>query len=145
VYAPAEASIDTLGLGLRITRVAVGETFEAAGFSVRAVGGRHAAVVDGRPDCANLGYVVEESAYHPGDSLFVPGSPVRTLFVPLQASWLKTAEAIEFVRTVRPDVTVPIHEGQVNERGLTALNSRMAESAGHGYRWLAPRESLSLP
>jgi hypothetical protein len=69
---------------------------------------------------------------------------VRTLFVPLQASWLKTAEAIEFVRAMQPEVTVPIHEGQINERGLSALNGRLAESAGHGYRWLAPRESLSL-
>jgi len=145
VYAPAEARIEPLGLGLRITRVSAGETFDAAGFSVRAVGGRHATVVDGSPDCANLGYVVEESAYHPGDSLFVPDLEVRTLFVPLQASWLKTAEAVEFVRAVRPDVTVPIHEGQLNERGLWAGNSRLAESTGHGYRWLAPRESLSLP
>jgi L-ascorbate metabolism protein UlaG (beta-lactamase superfamily) len=142
MYAPAEARIDTLGLGLDITRVAAGETFDAAGFSVHAVGGRHATVVDGRPDCANLGYVVEESAYHPGDSLFIPDSPVRTLFVPLQASWLKTAEAVEFVRSVRPEVTVPIHEGQVNERGVWALTHHLAESTDQGFRWLAPRESL---
>jgi L-ascorbate metabolism protein UlaG (beta-lactamase superfamily) len=165
VYAPAEARIDTAlgrgsigtgvggqrpptprtGPGLHLTRVSAGETFDAAGFSVRAVGGRHATVVDGSPDCANLGYLVEESAYHPGDALFVPDSPVRTLFVPLQASWLKTAEAIEFVRAVRPEVTIAIHDGQLNERGLSALGGWLAGSAGHGYRWLAPRESLSLP
>jgi L-ascorbate metabolism protein UlaG (beta-lactamase superfamily) len=143
VYAPAEARIDTLGLGLDITRVGAGETFDAAGFSVRAVGGRHAIVVDGRPDCANLGYIVEESAYHPGDSLFVPDAAVRTLFVPLQASWLKTAEAVEFVRSVRPEITVPIHEGQVNKRGLRSLTHNLAESTDHGFRWLAPRESLA--
>jgi L-ascorbate metabolism protein UlaG (beta-lactamase superfamily) len=142
VFAPAEARIDTLGLDLRVTPVSAGQTFDAGGFSVRAFGGRHATVIDGQPDCANLGYLVEESAYHPGDSLFVPDSPVHTLFVPLQASWLKTAEAIGFVRAVRPEVTVPIHEGQVNERGLSALDGRMVESAGHGYRRLAPREPL---
>jgi len=144
VYAPAEARIDTLGLDLRVVPVSVGETFDAAGFSVRAVGGRHATVFDGRPDCANLGYIVEESAYHPGDSLFVPDVPVHALFVPLQASWLKAAEAIEFVRAVRPELTVPIHEGQVNERGLAALNSWLGETTGPGYRWLAPRQSLLL-
>jgi L-ascorbate metabolism protein UlaG (beta-lactamase superfamily) len=142
VYAPAEARIDTLGLGLRVTPVSAGESFDAAGFTVHAVGGRHATVYAGQPDCANLGYLIEASAYHPGDSLAVPDAPVHTLFVPVQASWLKTAEAIDFVRAVRPTVAVPIHEGQVNERGLSALNGWMAESAGHGYRWLAPRESL---
>jgi L-ascorbate metabolism protein UlaG (beta-lactamase superfamily) len=142
VFAPAGAAVDTLGLDLPLTRVSAGEAFEAAGFAVRAIGGRHATVIDGQPDCANLGYVIEESAYHPGDSLHVPDSPVHTLFVPMQASWLKTAEAIEFVRAVRPAVTVPIHEGQLNERGRSALDARMAESANFGYRWLPPRGSL---
>jgi L-ascorbate metabolism protein UlaG (beta-lactamase superfamily) len=142
VFAPAQARIDTLGLDLPITRVSAGETFEAAGFAVRAVGGRHATVFGGRPDCANLGYLVDESTYHPGDSLHVPGSPVHTLFVPLQASWLKVADAVEFVRAVRPAVAIGIHDGQVNERGLSAVNGWLAESANAGYRWLAPRESL---
>jgi L-ascorbate metabolism protein UlaG (beta-lactamase superfamily) len=125
-----------------IVRVSPGDEFEAAGFRVRAVGGQHAVVYGDRASCVNLGYVVEETVYHPGDSLHVPDADVETLFVPLQASWLKTAEAIDFVRAVGPRRTVPIHEGQVNERGLDMLNHHLAANTANGYRYLRPRESL---
>jgi L-ascorbate metabolism protein UlaG (beta-lactamase superfamily) len=144
VFAPADAEIGALNRvsGLDIQRVSAGDRFDAAGLRVRAVGGRHATIFDGRPDCANLGYLIEESLYHPGDSLFVPDQPVETLFVPIQASWLKTGEAIAFVRSVGPAVTIPIHEGQLNERGLSAINGWMAGETDHGYRWLSPRETV---
>ena len=124
-----------------VVRVAPGDEFEAAGFRVRAVGGRHAAVYGERSSTVNVGYVVD-GAYHPSDSLHVPDDEIETLFVPLQASWLKTAEAIDFVRAVDPRRTVPIHEAQVNERGLAMLNHHLAANTANGYRYLAPRESL---
>jgi L-ascorbate metabolism protein UlaG (beta-lactamase superfamily) len=125
-----------------VVRVSPGDEFEAAGFRVRAVGGEHAVVYGDRSSCVNLGYVVDGHAYHPGDSLHVPAAGVETLFVPLQASWLKTAEAIDFVRAVDPRRTVPIHEGQVNERGLDILNHHLAANTTNGYRYLAARESF---
>jgi L-ascorbate metabolism protein UlaG (beta-lactamase superfamily) len=144
VFAPEGAELPGLGRvrGFDLVRVAPGDEFDAAGFAVRAVGGRHATVYGDQPSCVNLGYVVDGSAYHPGDSLHPPGQAVDTLFVPLQASWLKVAEAIDFVRAVNPRRTVPIHEAQVNERGLGALNHNLATHTDHGYRYLAPRESI---
>ena len=49
-----------------------GEEFSAAGFSVRAYGGLHAVIHPDIPPVANLGFLVEESIYHPGDSFDVP-------------------------------------------------------------------------
>lgn len=138
VYAPAEARI----AGLDVIGVRPGEQFTAAGFQVRAVGGRHATIHGGKPDCANLGYLVEESLYHPGDSLHVPEQPVETLLVPLQASWLKLTEAVDFVNTVAPRQAFGIHDAQINDRGLAGVNGWLAEETAHGYRWLAPREEL---
>ncbi|WP_431895753.1 MBL fold metallo-hydrolase [Nonomuraea sp. bgisy101] len=126
--------------GLPYTPVGVDEEFTAAGFRVRAVGGRHALIYGGEPDCPNLGYVVEEAVYHPGDSVHVPEGPVETLLVPLQGSWLKTAEAIDFVKAVRPERAFGIHDGQVNERGLSSLNAWLQAETGC-YRRLAPGES----
>ena len=136
VYAPAEAAIPQLA----VRRVHVGEDFTAGGFRVRAVGGRHATVYNEQPDCPNLGYVVEDALYHPGDALHVPAQRIDTLLVPIQASWLKTAEALDFVRAVDARQTFPIHDGQVNERGLASLNGWFAEQAS-GYRWLSPEQS----
>ena len=44
-----------------------GEEFSAAGFTVRAVGARHAFVYDGLPDCANLGYMRSKGRGIPQD------------------------------------------------------------------------------
>lgn len=142
VYAPADARIvgRELTRGLEITPVRAGEEFTAAGFRVRTAGGRHALIHGGQPDCANLGYLVDDLVYHPGDSLDPPGQPVQTLLVPAQASWLKLAEAIDFVWTVAPDRVFPIHDAQVNERGLASINGWFGERTT-GYRWLAPGET----
>ena len=144
VHLPAGAQVRH-GERLDAVPVQAGEEFEAAGFRVRAVGGRHATVLPDQQGCANLGYVVGGLVYHPGDALHVPDVPVDTLLVPLQAAWLKTAEAIGFVRAVRPRLAVGIHDGQVNERGLASLNGWLTEECGTDYRWLAPGTSVSLP
>ena len=138
VYAPADADIpqlETIG-------VSSGIEFTAAGFRVRAVGGRHAFIYDGEPDCANLGYVVDEAVYHPGDALYVPEQPVETLLVPAQGSWMKMAEAIDFIKAIEPQRTFPIHDAQLNDRGLNSVNAWLGESTDSGYRYLAPGESL---
>jgi L-ascorbate metabolism protein UlaG (beta-lactamase superfamily) len=98
----------------------------------------HALVYGHTPDCANLGYVVEDSLYHPGDSLHLPDQPIETLLVPIQASWLKTAEAIDFALAIAPERSFGIHDGQINERGLEAINHRLAAETGDVYSWLPP-------
>ena len=137
VYVPVGCSMP----GITVVGVQPGKTFAAAGIAVRAVGGRHAAVYHGQPDCTNLGYVIGDLLYHPGDALYVPAEPVETLLVPVQASWLKTAEAMEFVRAVSPERAFGIHDAQVNERGLGSINAWLAQAAAHRYRWLAPGET----
>jgi hypothetical protein len=51
-----------------------------------------------------------EDLYHPGDSVHVPDGSIATLLVPMQASWLKTCEAIDFIRAVNPQTVLGIHE-----------------------------------
>jgi L-ascorbate metabolism protein UlaG (beta-lactamase superfamily) len=136
VFAPAGADLG----GLDAERVNSGDEFTAAGFTVTAVGGRHATIYGGKPDCANLGYLVD-GLYHPGDALDVPERPVETLLVPAHGSWLKLHEAIDFVRAVGPRQTFAIHDAQINERGLEGVNGWLTEQTDNGYRWLAPGES----
>jgi L-ascorbate metabolism protein UlaG (beta-lactamase superfamily) len=140
VYIPADARIS----GLDVIRVNSGESFTAAGFTVTAVGTRHAPVFGDEPDCANHGYIIDDRIYHPGDALFVPDQPIQTLLVPLQASWLKTAEAISFLRAVQPERAFGIHDAQINSRGLHGANSWLTDQGGHGYRYLAPGEDFDL-
>lgn len=138
VYAPKGAVLP----GLDTVEVSAGEQFTAAGFRITAHGGRHATIYADLPDCTNLGYVIEERLYHPGDSLHVPAAPVETLLVPLQASWMRTAETIDFVRAVGPERAVGIHDAQINERGLASVNGWLEEEARTAYRWLSPGSRL---
>jgi L-ascorbate metabolism protein UlaG (beta-lactamase superfamily) len=138
VYAPAGADLP----GLDFIQLTPGETLTVAGFSILAVGGQHAVIYDELPRCPNLGYIVDESIYHPGDSVHVPAQQIETLLIPAQGSWLKMDEAIDFVQAIGPARSFPIHDGQINQRGLDSVNGWLGEYAGPGYRYLTPGESL---
>ena len=141
IWAPRGADLE----GLPFTPLDSGQTVDVVGFEVRTVGADHAPVVPGQDVCANLGYVVTadgQSVYHPGDALAVPDVRVTTLLVPMQASWLKTEEAIGFLRAVRPDRAVGIHDGQVNDRARRSINHWLATEGGTDYHWLAPGTTL---
>lgn len=136
VYAPAGAQLD----GVEAVRVEAGEVFTAAGFTIRAVGGRHATIYGDQPDCANLGYVVD-GVYHPGDSLHMPDQPIDTLLVPVHGSWMKLDEAIDLVKAVRPARSIAIHDAQLNERGLASVNGWLGRTTD-GYSYLEPGTTL---
>ena len=133
VHGPT-AWADTLRarLGDAVIGVAPEDTFEAAGFGVRAVGGRHAEIIDGLPGCPNLGYVVD-GIYHPGDSLFVPDAEVEVLLVPVSGPWLKHRDAIELLRAIRPARAVPIHDAMLSELGLANVDAWLEGEGGADY------------
>jgi L-ascorbate metabolism protein UlaG (beta-lactamase superfamily) len=137
VFAPVGADID----GVDITWVSPDQRFDAAGFAVHAVGGRHAFIYGGQPVCPNLGYVVDGRIYHPGDSLFVPDQAIETLFVPFQGSWVKLVEGIDFVKAIKPSRTIPIHDAGLSDRGLASVSAWYGEVTDNGYQYLAPGET----
>ncbi|WP_433360889.1 MBL fold metallo-hydrolase [Actinoplanes sp. CA-142083] len=119
-------------IGAEVTAVGVGDTFTAAGFTVRVVGGEHAEIVDGLPGCPNVGFIVD-GLYHPGDSLFVPAEPVDTLLVPASGPWLKLGAAIEFVRAVKPSRAFPIHDAHLSEVGIDSFDWWLDAKGGTDY------------
>lgn len=136
---PALAAV----LGDGVTAVEPGDTFTAAGFTVRAVGGEHAEIIDGLPGCPNIGFIVD-GIYHPGDSLFVPAEAVDTLLVPAAYSWLKLREVIEFVRTVRPARAFPIHDVQLSDVGLDHFDQWLDGQGGADYSRIPLGKSVDL-
>jgi L-ascorbate metabolism protein UlaG (beta-lactamase superfamily) len=145
------AVVDQLAAaGVKAQSVAVGDMFSVAGFEVSVVGGAHAEIYDGLPGCANIGFVITGSAeasgavYHPGDSVFVPDAAVGTLLVPVSGPWLKLAEAIDFVRAVKPERALPIHDALFSDIGLGLVDRWLAEKGGTDYSRLAPGESVDL-
>lgn len=146
VFTNAGAAAKLGELGEAVTTVAAGDEFEAAGFPVRAYGGRHAEIHPELPRVPNLGYLVAGSIYHPGDSFDVPvGANVDTLFVPISAPWLKISESVEFVRAVAPRRAFALHDALLSEAGYGVTDPTMARLSGCEYARLAPGEPVSLP
>jgi L-ascorbate metabolism protein UlaG (beta-lactamase superfamily) len=87
---------------------------------VEVLGGLHAAVYGDVPGCTNVAYLVDDALLHPGDAFVVPDRSVDILAVPIDGPWLKLAEAVDYVRAVRPRVAVPIHEGETTDPGKYA-------------------------
>lgn len=114
--------------------VTAGEDFTAAGFAVRAYGGWHAEIHPEVPRVANLGFLVENSVYHPGDSFDVPqGAAVDTLFVPVSAPWLKISESVDFVRAVAPRRAFALHDALLSDAGHTVTDGNMSRLAKCEY------------
>ena len=132
----------------RIHTVEPGSTFDAAGFNVRSYGGQHALIHPQIPIVANIGYLVDENVYHPGDSFIIPdGLSVRTLLVPIHAPWNKVGEVVDFVIGVLAQQAFQIHDGLLNETGLKMVEGHVARLGGKygtAFTHLAPRESVEV-
>jgi L-ascorbate metabolism protein UlaG (beta-lactamase superfamily) len=147
VWAPESVVTMLSGIADRLTTVASGDMVSAGGFGVRVYGGQHALIHRSVPVVANVGYLVEETVYHPGDSFDVPDAGVPTLLVPMHAPWSTTAEVLDFLIAVRPRQAYPIHDALLSEAGLGIVGAhldRIAGMYGLAYRRLTPGESVSV-
>lgn len=145
VYTTAAVVESLPDLGDRVAAVTAGDRFRTAGFDVEVVGGRHAETYEGLPDCANVGFLIDGGAlYHPGDALFVPAATVDTLLVPACAPWLKLAEALDFMRAVRPRRALPIHDAILTPAGQELTDRWLGEKGGTDYARIAIGESVPL-
>jgi L-ascorbate metabolism protein UlaG (beta-lactamase superfamily) len=121
VYAP-RAVCEKLGQRPgQVIPVSAGDRFEAAGFAVQAHGREHAMIHPDIPIVENVGYLIDERVFHPGDAYTGPGVPVDLLLMPTSGPWTQTAAAVDFVRGVRPGRLVQIHELLLSELGQNAM------------------------
>ncbi|MEU8253933.1 MBL fold metallo-hydrolase [Micromonospora inaquosa] len=145
IHGPASLA-EALGDGADVLRpVSVGESFTAAGVAVRAYGGRHAVIHPDIPVIDNLGYLINDVVYHPGDSLVVPDeTPVDTLFAPIHAPWSKFSEVVDFIRAVAPRRAFAAHDALLNDNGLAVLDRQYAALSGTEYQRLEPGNRVDV-
>jgi L-ascorbate metabolism protein UlaG (beta-lactamase superfamily) len=126
--------------------VAAGQSFEAAGFSIRAYGNDHAVILPelGVP-CQNTAFLVEDAVFHPGDSWTRPDRAVHTALVPLGGPWFVTADAVEYTRAIDAQRSVNLHDAPLSDRGLALAKNWIAGHGGKPYEYLAPGETVDIP
>jgi L-ascorbate metabolism protein UlaG (beta-lactamase superfamily) len=132
----------------RVHTVDPGTSFDAAGFGIRSFGGQHALIHPHVPIVANIGYLVDENVYHPGDSFIIPdGISVKTLLVPVHAPWNKVSEVVDFVIGVRAPRAFPVHDALLNGTGLELVEGhvkRLGAKYGTEFTHLSTRESVDV-
>lgn len=127
--------------------VAAGDARTAGPFSLTFSGGRHAVIHPSIPVVDNLGVMVNDTLYYPGDSFTDPGVAVDVLAVPASAPWLKIGEVMDYLDAVRPRRAFPTHERVNSDAGNAMANGRIrhvVELHGGEFIALAPGESLDL-
>ena len=131
----------------RVTVVSPGEQVDV-GLPVTAVGELHAVIHEDLPRFYNSGYVVDAGStriYHPGDSFTPPGGPVDVLCLPIHAPWSKISEVIDFGRSVGATRSVAVHDGLLNDTGLSVVGRNLGILLGDGaYERLVPGTDLDL-
>jgi L-ascorbate metabolism protein UlaG (beta-lactamase superfamily) len=80
------------------------------GTPVRVAGSEHAVIHPEVPRVPNVGYLVADRFFTPGDALTVPEADVEVLGLPTAAPWLKLVEAVQLLRDVRPRLAFPVHD-----------------------------------
>ncbi|MFF8810861.1 MBL fold metallo-hydrolase [Streptomyces pactum] len=133
----------------RVHTVGDGDAFTAAGFDIEVHGELHAVIHPEIPRITNVGYVVDGRVFHPGDALTVPGRPVDTLLVPVQAPWNKLSEVVDYVREVRPRRAYDIHDGLLSEVAHPVYQRMLGPQGRPGlggteHARLTPGESVTL-
>jgi L-ascorbate metabolism protein UlaG (beta-lactamase superfamily) len=117
--------------------VTSGETVDAGGIKLHFVGGGHEPIDSSIPTPVNVGVVIEDTLYYPGDSYFVPEQPVRHLLLPISAPWLTIGNALDMVRAIKPQTAFPTHDALLSADGLKLIDgmvSQVADTLGTTYQ-----------
>jgi L-ascorbate metabolism protein UlaG (beta-lactamase superfamily) len=128
LYAPPSLADAFSAHGGQVIEVIAGDELEIAGFTVTVHGSVHAVIHPDIPVVPNVGYLVDGTVYHPGDAYFVPDASVGTLLLPTSGPWMKMGEAADYLRAVRPDTVVQIHEMLLSEIGQSATANILGEN-----------------
>jgi L-ascorbate metabolism protein UlaG (beta-lactamase superfamily) len=145
IFAPGDAVSKMANLPAKA--VTNGDSADAAPFSLTFKGQKHATI---HPDYAvpeNVGVMVNDKFYYPGDSFTLPNAPVEILAVPAGAPWMKMAEAMDFVRAVQPKICLPTHNALNSNIGNSLADSwltKACESVQTAYRPLTPGENIEI-
>ena len=133
----AHEDITTLIEGLKTMPVVANEGMKIGHFELEFFGGQHATIIESLPSVANLGVLINQRLYYPGDSFTIPEDrTVELLALPVSAPWMKFSEAVDFVMKVKPKMIFPTHDAILSQVGKGLVDSmvpRMTESTGATY------------
>ena len=110
--------------------VAPGDQITVGAFTLEFFGGKHAIIHSSIPQITNLGVMVNDLLYYPGDSFTLTSKSVDTLALPAAAPWMKDSEAIDFLVELHPRFAFPTHDAILSPQGKEVVD-RIIGGAAH--------------
>ncbi|MEO8863265.1 MAG: MBL fold metallo-hydrolase [Candidatus Saccharimonadales bacterium] len=143
----AQDVVSKLDRALDVTEVSNGSYVNIGPFNLKFFGGEHATIHSSYPAVQNVGVMINDKLYYPGDALLNPGVSVEVLAVPAHAPWMKTSETIDFILAIKPKKVFPTHNGFINQDGhdlYKRLLGSTVESVDGEYIDLSPGSFISV-
>jgi L-ascorbate metabolism protein UlaG (beta-lactamase superfamily) len=125
----------------------LGKIYTAGSFNLEFFGAEHAMVTASMPRNQNIGVLVNERFYYPGDSFTICPKPHAALAIPSMAPWMKISEAIDFLNVDTAQQVFPTHNGFLNDAGQELCNRLLTAAAStdnKNFTYLKPGESLEI-
>jgi L-ascorbate metabolism protein UlaG (beta-lactamase superfamily) len=135
----AHESITSQLKDLNTQSVVANEGLKIKNFELEFFGGEHAVIHPDIPAIPNLGVLINNSVFYPGDSFVNPDRDINVLALPVGAPWLKLSEAIDYVTTIKPRLAFPTHDAVLSDIGKSSVDNRIssfAEKSGFKYQRL---------
>jgi L-ascorbate metabolism protein UlaG (beta-lactamase superfamily) len=75
------------------------------------IGDKHAQMHKSIPLSSNIGYLIDNRLWYPGDAYTNPERPIEILALPVSGPWMKLSEAIDYALLLKPSKVFPVHDG----------------------------------
>ncbi|HSX53031.1 MAG TPA: MBL fold metallo-hydrolase [Patescibacteria group bacterium] len=108
-----------------IQPVTGGDLGNAGPFHLKFFGGQHAIIHASYPTAQNVGVLVNDKLYYPGDSFTEPSASVQLLALPVSAPWLKLAEVMDYLTAVKPKRAFPTHNALLSDIGENMVENML--------------------
>ncbi len=130
--------------GLNVEFLSPGVETSVNGISIRALDCPHGALPVPCPE--NTGFLIGGKVFAPGDSLVLHKEiqNVEVLLAPVIAPWMRVAEGIDFVKHVKPKVTVPVHDGFMKYPFALNMFCKVLEESGFNVQAKDPGMSFEI-
>ena len=134
--------------GFEVTAVHPGDRLDLGPFHLEFSGGEHAVIHESIPVIDNVGVLVNDAFYYPGDSYTVPKhAKVALLAAPVGAPWLKIGDAIDYVLAVKPERVFATHDMTLSVAGKQMGDARLTwavEQNGGSFVDLKPGDTVDV-
>jgi len=136
VLVTLQSIIDKLP-GHKSKAISPGDTVDIGPFTLKFFGDKHALIHSSMPAIDNIGVLINNTVYYPGDSFALPLTPIDVLALPVAAPWLKMSESMDFLTAIKPLLAFPTHDAVLSDLGKALpdyLLPAFAQKVGAQYK-----------